>query len=100
MYEQLTIAHANEEGLIGSLVYVTSPQPMQFVSSLRANSAQQITSSFPGHPLDDLNKLSNSRSPITQYIYHVWSWGSNVMIRWTDHGQVLTRSTRCPTSHV
>jgi hypothetical protein len=85
---------------VGSLVYAMFPQPMQFVSSLRANTMQQITSSCPCHRLNNLNKLTNSRSPIAQYIYHVRSWRRDVVVRWTGHGQVLTRSTRCPTCHI
>jgi hypothetical protein len=53
-----------------------------------------------GRCLDDLNKLSNSGSPIAQYIHDVRSWGSDVVVWWAGHGQLLIRSTSCPTCHV
>ena len=88
-----------EEGWFIGLCDVPPANAIRFIAT-RANTVQQITSSCPGHRLNNLNKLTNSRSPIAQYIYHVRSWRRDVVVRWTGHGQVLTRSTRCPTCHI
>jgi hypothetical protein len=99
IYVQLTWLMRMEEGWFIGLCDVPPANTIRFIAT-RANTVQQITSSCPGHRLNNLNKLTNSRSPIAQYIYHVRSWRRDVVVRWAGHGQVLTRSTRCPTCHI
>jgi hypothetical protein len=54
----------------------------------------------PTHRSDNLNELSNSRSSIAQYINHVRPWGSDVVVWWASHSQLLIRCTWDPSCHV
>jgi len=94
------MAHVDVQKVSSLLVYYgfLPANAVRFI--IKRQRCAITTNCPPTHRSDNLNELSNSRSSIAQYINHVGSWWSDIVVWWSSHRQLLIRCTWNPTCHV